>query len=186
VPGERVNLTVTLDAGRFSIVGLQGDLGLSEQAPVVRTDSGEPACRVATRIDKPDSRFGFQPAFCSGDCTHVRALVLSFTDLDPIPDGATIFNCTLQISESAPPGVYPLTLVAPDASDRRGGEIPIGSISGTLTVRPAGGIAAGIIGPSTGSSGCQLASTRSQTGWRPCALALVAVALSLCRRRTRS
>jgi hypothetical protein len=184
-PGDRVSLAVTLDPGPWSVVGLQGDVRLSDHAAVAVTEAGEPACRVDPAIGKSDSRFGFLPAFCGDDCTHVRALVLSFTDVEPIPNGATVFACDLHIDAAALPGVYPLTLDLPNASDRYGNQLPIASQAGALTVRGASDASVGLTAPSAGEGGCQVGPHRAHGFWVTLALAAIARAARELSNRAR-
>ena len=53
----------------------------------------------------------FQPSGCSGSaCTAFRALVLSFSNVDPIPDGSVLYTCKVDISPGAAAGSYPLII----------------------------------------------------------------------------
>jgi hypothetical protein len=187
-PGERVTLAVTLDLGPWSVVGLQTDLRLLEQAPVAITETSEPACRINPAIDKLDSRFAFQPAGCTDDCTHVRAIVLAFDNLDPIPSGALVFECDLSIRATAAPAVYPLTFVLVEAADALGRATPIDGIAGALEVHaasdhPATGNA-GLAG--SGGDGCQVGPSPQHGMWLTLVLAAVALLLSTTRSSTRT
>jgi hypothetical protein len=184
VPGGLVTVEVTLNPGLWSVVGVEGDLQLLEQAPVATTQTGDPACRVNPAIGKPESRFAFQPAGCGADCTHVRALVLAFGNLDPLPTGVPIFTCDLAIAANTAPGAYPLTLADAGASDAHGGAIPIGSTAGTLTVNRVNGNGGSLSAANaTGGHGCHVGPSGGDPGWPTLVFAALVVGLRLTRPR---
>jgi hypothetical protein len=154
-PGERIEVAVALDAGRWTVAGVAADFALLDVAPVAANADGSPACRLDVATGKPDSRFAFQPFGCGDDCTAVRALVLSLRDTEPIPGTAPLFVCELQIGAGAAAGRYPLRLSAASAADVAGNEIPVAVAAGTLVIHAAGDHAS-VDGDASGASGCQI------------------------------
>ena len=83
------------------------------------------------------------------------------------------------IGEHAAPGAYPLALDFVEAADAHGGEIPIGSASGTLTVKRANGDGEAFNAATGGdASGCGVGQSAS-----PAWMAFGLVALLLGGRR---
>ena len=66
------------------------------------------------------------------DCTSVKLLVLSLTDVDPIPDGSVLYTCTVAISFFAPDGTYPLDTNQEDASTPDGEAVATEGIDGAV------------------------------------------------------
>jgi hypothetical protein len=51
--------------------------------------------------------FAFLPPGCFGPDCSVRALVLAFDNVDPIPDGSVLFTCHMLIAPDAATGIIP-------------------------------------------------------------------------------
>ena len=111
-PGTDTNVAVTLSHAGTTVVAFQSDLWFDRwNASVPPTSMGKPTCTVSTAIAKYDTQFAFRPPGCSGStCAGVRALVLSMSDLDPLPNAAVLYTCTIHIPSSATPATYPLIL----------------------------------------------------------------------------
>lgn len=138
-PGEKIPVSVRLRAGGATVAGTQNDLEFDGVAVrVVANANGRPDCLVNPDIDKPSTGFAFQPPGCSGsECTAVRALVLSFATVDPIPDGATLYTCTVSVSEDATPFVeHPLGIAGVMMSDPSGQPVDGIGIKGSVFVVP--------------------------------------------------
>jgi hypothetical protein len=92
-------ITVNLAAGGAEIAALQADVTFPVMAPIAAQANGKPDCTVNPAIDKNATSFFFWPDACSGaTCTAVRVLVLATDNLDPIPDGAALVTCTVDVS----------------------------------------------------------------------------------------
>jgi hypothetical protein len=152
LPGGQVTFAVSLSTAGASVAGVQADIAFdSINTPVAATATGTPDCVVNPSIGKEATAFGFQPPGCVGAaCTAFRALVLSFSNVDPIPDGSVLYTCNVDIAAGAAPGSYPLTISnvgmsTPDgeAIDSTGtdGEIIVsgGGPTPTPTPVPSGG-----------------------------------------------
>jgi hypothetical protein len=111
-PGDQVSFGVTINGLTQDIAAMQNDLGFdSNNTPIAATSMGTPDCWVNPAIDKDDTQFAFRPNGCVGAaCTAVRAIVISFHNATPIPDGAELYRCSVDISPAAAPGDYPLTI----------------------------------------------------------------------------
>jgi hypothetical protein len=148
-PGTQTTFAVTLSTAGASVAGVQADIAFdSINTPLAATGAGRPDCTVNPDIAKEATAFAFQPPGCSGaSCTAFRALVLSFSNVDPIPDGSVLYICNVNIAGGAAAGSYPLIvsnvgMSTPDgqaiASTGTDGEILVsGGPSPTPTATPA-------------------------------------------------
>jgi hypothetical protein len=111
-PGQQVTFAVTLSTAGAIVAGVQDDIAFdSINTPIAATAAGRPDCAVNPSIGKEATVFAFQPPGCTGTaCTAFRALVLSFANVDPIPDGSSLYTCNVNISPGAAAGSYPLTV----------------------------------------------------------------------------
>lgn len=109
-PGQEVTFAVSLSTAGAIVAGVQADIAFdSLNTPVAATPAGRPDCMVNPDIGKESTAFAFQPPGCSGAaCTAFRALVLSFSNVDPIADGSVLYTCNVDISPGAAAGSYPL------------------------------------------------------------------------------
>jgi len=132
-PGVTVLVTATLATDK-EVVAAQVDLGFPRGARVARRPTGQPACDVNAELRKGDSSFTFQPNLCADTaCSGMRALIWATDNLNPIPNGAILFSCTIEVDVDAP---GPLTLDASRVimSDARGGRIDGEGIAGVISV----------------------------------------------------
>lgn len=133
-PGDTVAIEVSLDTD-VDVAGTQNDFSFAEPLRVVALGNGRPDCTVNPDINKTGTQFAFQPPNCTGDaCTGVRAIVINFGDLSPIPGGSLLFTCNVAIAEDAEDGTYPLVCSNAGASDPSGGELVTGCTNGAVTV----------------------------------------------------
>ncbi|MBX3025804.1 hypothetical protein KF840_12930 [bacterium] len=108
-PGDLVDVPVRLSADA-PVVGALVDLVLPNGgAEFAATGSGLPDCAVNPQIGKEETAFAFQPYGCTPglDCATVRAVVLSFRNVAPIPGDVELFSCRLRLASGAA-GVVPL------------------------------------------------------------------------------
>jgi hypothetical protein len=70
---------------------------------------GLPDCAVNPDIHKNATSFAFEPPSCTPGltCTGVRAIVISFTDSNPIEPGSVLYTCNFAIDSA---GVLPRAL----------------------------------------------------------------------------
>lgn len=112
VPGEVLRIQASLHlAGDSLVAGVQNDLTFDPSLPIAARPNGRPDCAFDPATGKNASAFGFQPPGCipGEDCAAVRAVVLSFGDTDPIPDGSVLYTCNLAPAADAEAGrAYPL------------------------------------------------------------------------------
>ena len=136
-PGKTVGVNVTLSApGDESVAATQNCIGLAHAAPVVADAGGNPTCAVNPDIHKDASSFVFTPAGCKVgvDCGEVCASIFALDNIDPIPDGATLYSCALRIADDAGPDMYPLVCSEPIASDPAGKRLGAQCTDGTVDV----------------------------------------------------
>jgi len=129
-PGESVALAVRLTdiAPGLSIVATQNDIYFdASQVTIAVTTEGRPDCVVNPAINKEYSQFAFFPSRCvTGSCNGIRALVLSLTNLDPIPSGSVLYTCNASISPTAHrESRSSLVCAVAKGSDPNGGEVGV-------------------------------------------------------------
>ena len=137
-PGDSVSFDVTLDTGGLEVAGTQNDIVFDPSTPIVAAENGNPQCWVNPDIDKSATAFRFQPAGCEdmgiGLCTGIRALVLSISNLDPIPDGSVMYGCDVAIATDAPAEIFPLVNDNVGSTDPEGITLPTLGEDGAVTV----------------------------------------------------
>jgi len=136
VPGGTASFSVSFDAPGESVAGIQNDITFSPETPIAARPNGRPDCAVNPAINKNGSAFVFRPSGCTVgvSCTGTRALVLALDNVDPIPNGAQLYTCNVEIAPAAPFGTYPLVGSNPGASDPNGQAIPSSIVDGSITV----------------------------------------------------
>src|SRR6185369_12533310 len=93
-------------------------------APIAATQAGKPDCTVNPAIDKMATAFSFRPPGCgAAACTSIRALVVSVSNTDPIPDGAVLYTCNANVAAGAT-GRFPLTVAGVHMSTPDGAALP--------------------------------------------------------------
>lgn len=134
-PGAAISFPVSL-ATDAEVAGVQVDIAFDPDTPILPDSEDEPNCRVNPSIDKSGTSFAYQPAGCTPgeDCTGVRAIVLSLSNLDPIPDGSQLFTCTVTVATDAEAGDYPLVCSNPGAGDPNGDRLGTDCTDGAITV----------------------------------------------------
>lgn len=136
--GDTVSIDVSLNTGT-DVAGTQNDITVAAPLAIAARTQGTrqvPDCTANGDIDKGGTSFAFQPPNCTPgeNCTGVRALVLSLSNVDPIPDGSVLYSCNIAIAGDADNGDYPLTCSNPGASDPAGGALNTACTNGTITV----------------------------------------------------
>lgn len=123
------SVSVTLSTGGNSIAGTENEIAFG---PEVQLSN----CAVNPAINRTASAFSYTPAGCTpGDnCSGVKALILSFTDLTPLPDGVVLYTCDVSVDAGAAPGDYALECEAPGASDPAGNSIDTDCDDGAVIV----------------------------------------------------
>jgi MYXO-CTERM domain-containing protein len=135
-PGSTVDVDVSLDTnGEAQVAGTQNDITFDSAARIAAKENGKPDCTVNPEIEKGGTSFAFQPSGCTPgeDCNGVRALVLALDNTDPIPDGAVLYTCKIEIASDAT-GEFPLTCSNPGAGDPDGERLGVDCSDGTITV----------------------------------------------------
>lgn len=186
-PGDQVSFDVSFKALGIPVAALQNDIvfhGLAVDA----TAAGKPRCTVEPSINKPATAFGFLPASCTqgSNCSGLRAVVLAIDNVDPIPEGTSLYRCTATIPAATQPGTYALGCEGATASDPGGGTVAVrcapGQISvGDVTTMPPASDSDGSC--YLGASDCSSSSFFPTAQDRCCAIAQrggIAVALSWC------
>ena len=108
--GAQVTFTATLHDMGNVVAGTQNDISFDLSTPIT-------GCEENPAINK-GAFVGFQPPGCTlgVNCTGVRVIVLSLSDVDPIPDGSVLYSCHVAIDLTASDGTYPLVSTNEGAS----------------------------------------------------------------------
>ena len=177
--GERATITAVLHASDLPIAGVQNDIAFPPGIALLMNEDGDPDCVVEPSIDKAGTAFSFQPPSCTPgvDCSAMRALVLSFSDVAPIYDGAVLYRCTALLSRDLEPGDHGLTLSNLGASDPDGLAVQLDGIDGVVSVEDQSGTRP-IDATAGDTGGCQTAPATGSAMW----LLVPAIALLLRRR----
>jgi hypothetical protein len=82
------------------------------------------------------TNFGFLPSGCSPgvNCEGVRYLELSVYSVNPIPDGGTLFTCTIDVAGGLAAGTYPIVCSDPATADAEGMRVPTTCRDGAVAV----------------------------------------------------
>ena len=142
VPGEAVQVAVTITTAGASIAAIVNDIVFAADTPILAREDGQPDCTVNPAVHSFGT-FGFLPFGCVGStCTSVRALVGAEIGADgsigPIADGSGLYTCTFAVSPSAFQGSFGLVNADVAASDSQGNPVSVGAEDGRITV--GGGI----------------------------------------------
>lgn len=136
--GGNDTVGVRLSTGGSAVVGIRHQIDFSPPLHIAARDDGDPDCAVNPAINRESTSFRFLPPGCAAEaCTGVRAVVLSFTNLAPIADGATLYTCRIAVDAGAAPGMYPLRNSDPSASTPAGVAVSTTGRDGTITVDDA-------------------------------------------------
>lgn len=135
-PGGTATITATLQTGGAHIAGTQNDIAFDPKAvAIARKANGRPDCRANASLGKEGTAFNFLPQHCApGACDNVRVLVLSLSNVEPIPDGSVLYTCTIEVAAGASPGPKPLRLSRVGFSDPGGRVVSGVGVDGTVTV----------------------------------------------------
>ena len=107
--GSTVGVSTRIGTGGLAIAGAQVDIMFDQRARIAMLGDGRPNCAVNPDIDKWATSFAFIPGVCGGPgCAGIRAVVVSLDNTNPIPDGAVLFTCVVQVAPNAV-GTVPLT-----------------------------------------------------------------------------
>lgn len=134
-PGDFVPVEVSLQTA-VEVAETQNDITFQPQAAIAATNTGRPMCTVNPEINKDATAFAFLPVGCTvgSTCTGVRAAVISTAGRDPIPNGATLYTCTVAIAENAADGTYLLTCSNPSAEAPDGADVTANCVNGEVVV----------------------------------------------------
>jgi len=168
-PGDQVVIEVRLHTGERAIAGIQNDITFHPGTPLEITDANRPDCTSNRDVGKQTAvafRDHGNPCFGGyrpdGErCNEVRAIVLSLTDSNSIPDGSLLYTCNVRIADNAVAGEYPLLLSNMLASDPDGNPLALGGEDGVIVVHSssnaaAAGGASAIEVANEGGGGCSV------------------------------
>lgn len=137
--GQRVAVSATLDTGGREIAGTQNDIEFNpRQVGIAPAADGTPDCTPNRRIGKDATAFSFLPQGCraaAGQCTSVRAIVLSVSNVKPIPNGSVLYTCNVAVASGTPPGGYRLHVTHAAFSSPDGKALTGNVTDGVITVR---------------------------------------------------
>ncbi len=137
--GQPVAVEAGFRANGAPVAGLQNDLTIAAPLRFAASDAGKPLCKVNDTIGKPATTFAFLPTGCSPgvDCTGVRALVIALDNVAPLPDGAMVYSCVVEVPTDAMPASYAVGCSNASASDPRGASLPLRCVDGSVSLQGA-------------------------------------------------
>ena len=179
-PFDDADVCVSLDTGGAAVAGTQNDLNWDGDCASL---PGEDSCVVAGMHGKDLSAATRCGDFC------LRAIVLSLTDVNPIPDG-DLYCCRFSI-HAAPGACCNLSVVNAAASDPDGKAISASGNVAHLCVSSDGQIGTPTptptAAPFTEDDGCQVSAPDARTTIAPSLLVAGAFCfIRLARKRRRS
>jgi len=139
-PGAEREFVVSLVTNGAPIAAAQLDVSFDRaNTPIKALTGGLPDCEVNDSLGKEGSHVQLLPRGCVGsECTSVRGMIYSTSNIDPILSGSWLFKCTIAIESGVPPGTYPLLGSLPIASDSLGGKVTVAKVDGTVQVSSPG------------------------------------------------
>jgi hypothetical protein len=175
-PGETADVCVALSTGGAEVAGTQNDLNWDGTCASL---ADERSCFVTGSHGKQLSAATTCGDFC------LRAIILSLTDVDPIPDGQ-LYCCQFAV-EAAPGSCCPIAVVNVGASDPQGRALVTNGHTADLCVAADGAVrtptatpAARVEVSSTNDGGCQVSAPKAHGVLGPMSLA-VAIASATVR-----
>ena len=113
--GQQLTVPVTL-LTNVATAAIENEIYFDPNTPILARPDGRPACVVTVASKNrdadvvPSPSFTFLPNGCQGSACHgIRALIVSFHNLDPIPNGR-VYTCKVYITPNAPAAAYPLQI----------------------------------------------------------------------------
>ena len=136
--GHRVSFPVTLHTLGLDIAGVQNDIRLDPPSVFAVKPNLKPDCAPNPAIDKNATGFAFLKGSSSQDCAlgkcPLRAFVLAFDNVDPIPDGSVLYTCSVDIPPGAAVGAYPIVVFNTEAGTPAGDPLPAAPANGLVFV----------------------------------------------------
>lgn len=136
VAGADVQVAVTLRTMGALVLGTQNRIDFDRVTPIAAHVDGNPDCAANPAIDKNATGFRFLPLGCDPavDCASVRVFVISFENLDPIPDDSVLYQCHVAIAADATPGTHALQIAEVSASAAGGQLVDTTGVDGEVQV----------------------------------------------------
>jgi len=126
VPGGSATIEVRLHVNGREVAGVENLLTTNLPSPLCFSSA-----MVNPSIDREATAFSIQ------GCDRLRAVVLSFTNLDPLPDGTVMYTVEIGIAPSAAPGFYPINVLEAGAADPNGNPVQSVGVAGGIFVGTA-------------------------------------------------
>jgi hypothetical protein len=128
----QVNVTLTA-SNKERVASVQNTISFDPSAPIV------PDSCVANPI-MPDSQFSWFPDGCTlGTCNKMRAVIVNLRNPGvTIPDGSTLYVCSINVQGGAASGKHPLDMSGVVVSDPTGQPLDAAASDGTVVVACVG------------------------------------------------
>lgn len=140
VPGQNTTVQVRLHDNGLEVAGVSNQLV---------TDPTGPLCLTSAAVNPAINKNG--SAFAHSGCNSMLALILSLSNVDPIPNGSVMYDVEVEVAPGTPQGFYPIIVTEPAASDPQGNELQASGV--------AGGIFVGTVSSTCGNSAVELDET---------------------------
>lgn len=147
---DLVSIDVWMDDGGTPVVATENELHFPLLAEIQD-------CVANPAINKNGSAFRIGGEFS-------KAIIISLTDVDPIPSGSTLYTCQVHIAADAPNGYYKLGCAYPGAASPEGEEVFASCADGILTVEGDNTGEAPQLAGGGSSGGCAVQPTTDASG----------------------
>ncbi len=131
-PGDEILIDFVLDTDGEEIAALENSIELAEGLEFAAASDARPTCFRNRELEREATSFAFPQEHPRR--RSAKAIVFSFRNLSPIPDGSVLYSCRVSIYGGAPGGDLRVIVYGAGASDAAGDTVPIDAISGTVTV----------------------------------------------------
>jgi cysteine-rich repeat protein len=139
-PGQSGAFDVKLHTDEtHAVAAVENYIDFDTATPIAAKVNGKPDCTANPDINKGGTTFAFGPPGCSPglNCTHVVIIVWALDNTDPIPDGAVLYTCRLDVAAAAS-GTHPLACAGGMGASPSG--VPVGAacVDGSVIVAGCG------------------------------------------------
>jgi MYXO-CTERM domain-containing protein len=137
-PGDTISIDIALN-----LLDSAAEVAATENVLTFGAETQITGCAVNPNIMREASAFSFSPSGCTAgtDCESVKALVLSFSNLDPLADGTVLYSCDIALAGgsaaatlSGATGSYTIGCAEPGSSDPSGAPLSTTCSDGTVSI----------------------------------------------------
>lgn len=133
--GGEIDISVDLESSGEDVAGTQNRIVLPPGLEFVVDEQGEPVCAANPEINRRASAFALLPNGCiASECRELVAVIISFDNTDPIPDGSDLYSCRIKTNSGTRPGIYRIEIEETGAASPQGDAVSVRGENGSLQV----------------------------------------------------